>query len=130
MSVSMTLDAVRARTKTVTRRREDTWRNLKVGDRLTLIEKGMGLPKGAKQVVVVDVEITDVRIEPITHVLTEPDATAREGLPQMTPDEFVTFWLKGHGYHPDQRSTECCRIEWRYLDDDPLPASLFSGATS
>lgn len=29
------------------RLRHDTWRDLKPGDRLVLIEKGMGLPKGA-----------------------------------------------------------------------------------
>lgn len=47
MSCSMTVDAVRDRSKTVTRRHVDTWRDLKPGDRLVLIEKGMGLPKGA-----------------------------------------------------------------------------------
>ena len=59
MSVSLTIDQVRNRTKTVTRRRVDTWRDLKAGDRLVLIEKGMGLAKGAKQVVVAEVEVID-----------------------------------------------------------------------
>ena len=70
MSVSMTLDAVRDRTKTVTRRHVDSWQHLAAGDRLTLIEKGMGLPKGAKQVVVCEVEIVDVRIETLGEVTT------------------------------------------------------------
>ena len=43
MSVSMTTDAVYGRTKTVTRRHPDTWQDLAPGERLTLIEKGMGL---------------------------------------------------------------------------------------
>lgn len=59
MSCSMTIDAVRARTKTVTRRHIDTWRNLRAGDRLTLIEKGMGLAKGERQVVLAEVEIVE-----------------------------------------------------------------------
>ena len=44
MSCSMTVPAVRDRTKTVTRRHVDTWRDLAPGDRVVLIEKGMGLP--------------------------------------------------------------------------------------
>lgn len=65
MSVSMTLDAVRNRTKTVTRRHVDSWVDLAVGDPLLLVEKGMGLPKGAKQVVVAEVEIVAVDVRPL-----------------------------------------------------------------
>lgn len=61
MSCSLTIDAVRERRKTVTRRQVDTWTTLKAGDCLTLIEKGMGLPKGAKQVVLAEVEVTGRR---------------------------------------------------------------------
>lgn len=116
MSVSMTLDAVRSRTKTVTRRHVDTWQNLKVGERLTLIEKGMGLPKGAKQVPVAEVQIVHVCTEPIAAI--DQADCRREGLPDMTPTEFVAFWLKGHGYKATENpyTTKCRRIEWRYLD--------------
>lgn len=132
MSVSMTLEAVQQRVKTVTRRREDTWRNLQPGDRLTLIEKGMGLPKGAKQAVVTDVLVTDVRVEPLRFVT--DDEVRREGLwdqaqqalaqipedQRPTPAEwFVSFWLRGHGYRgtvSESVMVECRRIEWRYLD--------------
>lgn len=111
MSCSMTIDAVRDRTKNVTRRHPDTWQRLAPGDRLTLIEKGMGLPKGAKQVVLADVEVVDVREEPISDVLREPSATAAEGSPDMSPEEFVAFWRRSHG-----GADTCRRIEWRYLD--------------
>ncbi len=125
MSCSMTIPAVRDRTKTVTRRREDTWTTLKVGDRLTLIEKGMGLPKGAKQVVIGEVEVVDVRVEPIGKIIDEGFAgTAAEGLPDLVPIEFAIFWAKGHGYIPRLRPPlgevlmlQCRRIEWRYLDE-------------
>lgn len=121
MSCSMTVDAVLARTKTVTRRHVDTWRDLKPGARLTLIEKGMGLPKGARQVVLAEVEIVDVTVEPVGFIHMEgEDGCAREGLPDMTPDEFVAFWCAGHGYGrvgiDDAPAIECRRIEWRYLD--------------
>lgn len=123
MSCSMTVDAVRDRSKKVTRRHVNTWRDLKPGDRLILIEKGMGLPKGARQVVLTEVEIVDVRVEPITSILAErPDGTAREGLPNMTAWQFVRFWLDGHGYRhlriTQAWAVPCRRIEWRYLDEE------------
>ena len=134
MSVSMTLDAVRNRTKTVTRRHVDTWKNLQPGDRLTLIEKGMGLPKGAKQVVVADVEVVDVRVEPILAVT--QSEICREGFDHNGWGDlaWAAWWAKGHGHtvptwerhqpYPEwQREArealtdvECRRIEWRYLD--------------
>lgn len=121
MSVSMTVDAVRARRKTVTRRHPDTWKDLKPGDRLTLIEKGMGLPKGAKQVIVCEVEIVDVRVEPLWEVTDEE--VIREG---FTTDDwgdeiptvwFSRFWLRGHR-ETGWGTTPVRRIEWRYLDDE------------
>lgn len=122
MSCSMTVPTVRARTKTVTRRHVDTWKDLKPGDRLTLIEKGMGLPKGARQVVLAEVEIVDVRVERIGDVLTENNATTLEGLPEMSAAEFIRFWLHGHGYGTPPlwigSDIPCRRIEWRYLDHE------------
>lgn len=117
MSVSMTLDAVRSQTKTVTRRHVDTWKHLKAGDHLTLIEKGMGLPKGAKQVVVCEVEVVDVTVEMLGNIHAEDDGTKREGLGLMTCSEFVRFWADGHGYHRHEHPADlpCRRIEWRYL---------------
>lgn len=112
----MTVDAVRNRTKTVTRRRGNTWRDLKAGDRLTLIEKGMGLPKGAKQVVLAEVEIVDVRVEPITNVNEGEVLAEGFGWYRWTPDDFICFWLGSHGYNAERdRDVLCRRIEWRYL---------------
>lgn len=117
MSCSMTIDAVKDRSKTVTRRHVDTWKNLKVGDRLTLIEKGMGLPKGASQTVLAEVEIVDVRVETIAQVTFEKNATKSEGLGRMTTAEFIRFWMDGHGYRnaSSHHIVLCRRIEWRYL---------------
>jgi hypothetical protein len=120
----MTVEAVRARTKTVTRRHVDTWKDLKPGDRLTLIEKGMGLPKGARQVVLDEVEIVDNRVEPL-HLMERDDdyawrEVAAEGFPTMEPTEFVAMWLEGHNVgtflgQAQFMAYEVRRIEWRYL---------------
>lgn len=120
MSCSMTVDAVRERRKTVTRRHVDTWRTLKAGDRLILIEKGMGLPKGAKQVVLAEVEVVDVRVEPIA--LVDANEVDLEGFGMLSRFGFIEMWLSSHGYRPLQMTstelmlTPCRRIEWRYLD--------------
>lgn len=119
MSVSLTLDAVRSRSKTVTRRHVDTWRNLAPGDRLALIEKGMGLPKGTKQVVVAEVEVIDVRVEPL-YAMTDDD-TAAEGFRDMTASDFIEFWSETHNvpaFHTQDEAMAYLvrRIEWRFLD--------------
>ena len=125
MSCSLTTPAVRARTKTVTRRHVDSWRDLKPSDELVLIEKGMGLPKGARQVVLARVLVDDVRVEPLGRILDEgPEGVAREGL-DMTPAEFVRFWQQSHGYplsipFYEALQIPCRRIEWHYPDDIEL----------
>jgi hypothetical protein len=115
MSCSLTVEAVRSREKTVTRRDVDTWKNLRRGDRLVLVEKAMGLPKGAKQVVLTTVEVVDVRVEPIGSV-TREDA-AREGFPHLTAVQFIRFWLVHHGHSENDVDVFVRRIEWRYLDE-------------
>lgn len=117
MSVALTIEAVRARRKTVTRRQIDTWAHLKVGDRLVLVEKGQGIPKGEHQVIVAVAEvvaITEERLSAIT-----PDEIRREAVPSShdwTPADFAAFWLASHGYTPDADPL-VRRIEWRYLDE-------------
>lgn len=118
MACSLTIDAVRDRTKTVTRRHANTWANLKPGDTLTLIEKGMGLPKGTKQVVLCDVEIVSNRVEPL-HLMDEDECDA-EGFPEMSPSDFIEMWIESHGLNfptqADFMAYDVRRIEWRYLD--------------
>ena len=118
MSCSMTIDAVRDRTKTVTRRHVDTWKTLKPGDRLTLIEKGMGLARGDRQVVLADVEVVSVDIVQLYGISDEE--CEREGFPDMDHVEFVDMWLESHRVAPFLTQTEALsyvvrRIEWRYL---------------
>lgn len=125
MSCGLTVEQVRARTKTVTRRHPGTWQFLRPGDRLTLIEKGMGLPKGARQVVLAEVKVVGVRIEPITLLSSDVrygrQELAFEGFPGHDPEAWVRWWCKSHGVKLDwdissTRAVLCRRIEWRYLD--------------
>lgn len=119
MSCSMTIDAVRERRKTVTRRHVNTWRTLQPGDRLTLVEKGMGLAKGERQVVLAEVEIVSVRVEPIGLALRAGEVAA-EGFGSWEPAAFVRFWLDSHGYgrlDGESWDVQCRRIEWRYIDE-------------
>ncbi len=128
MSVFMTIDAVEAEIKTVTRRHEDTWIDLKAGDPLTLIEKGQGLAKGEKQRIIKEAEVTDVDVIPLYPL--GMDEVRLEGLwdracreivgTDLTPTLwFAQFWMAGHGYKAtdDPRRVRCRRIEWRYLKD-------------
>jgi len=128
MSCFMTIDGVRTRRKTVTRRHVDTWKTVDIGDRLTLIEKGMGLPKGAKQVVLAEVEIVSVTVErlrcledlPVSEALAEVEKEGLDISPPFTPRLFCEWWALEHGYSRvefDSDSIHCRRIEWRYLDE-------------
>lgn len=123
MSCALTIDAVRDRTKLVTRRHVDTWRTLKPGDRLTLVEKAMGLPTGASQVVLAEVEIVDVRVEPITLMSSDirygRQEVALEGFADYDPVAWVDWWCESHGvprWDEHMVRTLCRRIQWRYLD--------------
>ena len=138
MSCAMTIDAVRDRSKTVTRRHVDTWKTLKPGDRLTLIEKGMGLKPGEKQVVICEVEVVDVRVEPISLMSSDVrygrQEVKLEGFDpaEWDPLEWATWWAGSHGHSipirpeswtpvnvTDLRGIDCRRIQWRYLDEEP-----------
>lgn len=120
MSCSLTIDAVRDRRKTVTRRDPATWVDLQVGDRLLLIEKGMGLARGERQVELCEVEIIDVRIEPLARMLERSYGIAEceaEGFPHLQRREFVEFWLRSHPHVRGSREQPVMvrRIEWVYL---------------
>lgn len=112
MSVSLTEDAVVARTKTVTRRLG--WRMLKPGDRVTLCRKVMGRRKGDPLVRLAEVEVIAAFREHLDSIL--PSDVVAEGFPGQTPDWFVTFFCNTHkGCTPN---TVVTRIEWRYLDSE------------
>lgn len=127
MSCALTVDAVINRTKTVTRRHPDTWRSLRPGDHLTLIEKGMGLARGERQrILAPDVLIVSNRVEPLI-LSARPGELEREGLRHLSHAEFVDLWCNAHGYRTvtdgfARLALLCRRIEWTYTDLPDLEA--------
>lgn len=115
MSVSMTEQAVRDRTKTVTRRKG--WQFAKPGDRITLCRKVMGRQPGEPLVRFAEVEVVSVRREHLADIT--PAEVALEGFPGMTPEDFVrVYFVIAQGMTVDDEVT---RIEWRYVDEAVSP---------
>ena len=119
ISFSKTTQQVRDRQKTVTRR-AGTWKNLKPGDRLMAVEKGMGLKPGEKVVRLGVIEIVSNTPEPLQEMIDDPVYGAvecvREGFrpphPKSDPAEFVRFFCKFAKITADEPVQ---RIEFRYL---------------
>lgn len=108
MSVAMTEQAVRDRSKTVTRRKG--WIFLRPGERITLCRKVMGRRPGEPLVRITDVEVVDIRREPLC-AITEDDVAA-EGFPGMSREEFIRrFFVEAQGIGPEDMIT---RIQWVY----------------
>ena len=93
MSFSLTTKQVRKGTKTETRR--DGWWNLKPGEIVNACVKCMGLKKGEKIEVIRQIRIVRTDRVPLC-IITEEQVFA-EGFPNMTPNEFIDFWLRSHG---------------------------------
>jgi hypothetical protein len=129
MSVAYTEQAVVERRKTVTRRKgwwldKNDRRLLVPGDRLTLVRKSMGRKKGEPLVRLAEVEVVDVRREPLRDVVRAGELT-KEGFPAWDDPtdgwghmEFIERYFTPQGIDPVDDVT---RIEWRYLDDEVIP---------
>lgn len=117
MSFSMTTEAVRNRTKTVTRRLG--WWDLRPGDVLMAVEKGMGLKKGEKVKRLGLIRVRGVAREPLSSIIDwGPRECAAEGFPDMDPRAFiVTFAL----HNRCDRDTIVNRIEFEYVDEEQTP---------
>lgn len=111
MSCALTSEQVRQHIKTETRRATHTWVNLKPGDPITLIEKGMGLKKGQKQVVLAEAVCVANYLEPLYQISQE--SVVREGFPQWKPLEFVGFYLAEKGGEAGQIVRV---IRWAYVE--------------
>lgn len=92
--------------KDVTRR--VGWKGLRPGTRLIAVRKAMGLKKGEKVHVLGPIEIVSARREPLDAITA--DDCRREGFPEMSPFEFVTFFCKANGCFQTEPVT---RIEFR-----------------
>ena len=109
-----TKEQYRNQTKTVTRRLG--WKFAKVGDIANGVEKAQGLKKGERIVLMGQHRFIDLRWEPLRRMLDEPEygeaEVIKEGFPEMSPGEFVTFFCKSMGCDPE---TLVHRMEYAYL---------------
>ena len=122
MSVAFTEQAVVERRKTVTRRRG--WVFLTPGTRLTLCRKVMGRKPGEPLVRLAEVEVVSVIRCPL-HMVQAPGELTAEGFPHLErwpgryqgAQKFIAdyFEPQGLGWNDD-----VTRIEWRYVDDEPV----------
>lgn len=99
MSFAITTAQVRAQTKDVTRR--VGWHNLKAGDLIQPVVKGMGLRKGEKvEKIGGPVRILSTRVELLGHMTNYPNdgmtETRREGFPEMTPRQFIEMFCEAN----------------------------------
>ena len=107
MSFSMTTEAVRNRTKTVTRRLG--WDFLKPGDLLWAVEKGMGPKKGEKVKRIALIRVVSVSREPLWWIAAlerypqvgRRRETALEGFPDLTAAEFVGMFCNANRCEQD-----------------------------
>ena len=100
MSFALTTPQFLDGTKDVTRR--DGWADLKPGDRVCGVEKGMGLKKGEKVKRLGVIEIIANDPEPLNAITANPirgerSEVEREGFPDMQPQEFVSMYCRHMG---------------------------------
>lgn len=117
MSFSMTTEAVRNRTKTVTRRLG--WNDLKPGTLLWAVEKGMGLKKGEHVVKLALIRVVSSEWEQLANIACPevygPEELVAEGFPRMTGDEFMEMFCRSNrcGIYQDVN-----RIKFEYVEAD------------
>lgn len=112
MSFALTEEQLVAGSKDVTRRLG--WENLRVGEQITAIRKGMGLRKGERQHVLGTIRVVSLRRERLCRI--DQDDCRREGFPLMTPAVFVTFFARANGCAPE---AEVTRIEFVFSPSRP-----------
>lgn len=109
MSFALTKDQIMCRTKFVTRRLG--WWDLKKGDVVQAVEKGMGLKKGEKVNKLRLLRIISTRKEPLD-LITKQDCEL-EGFPGRTPDEFISMFCEHNKCEP---FIHVNRIAFDYID--------------
>lgn len=112
ISFSMTTEAAKARTKTVTRRLR--WLDLRPDEMLQAVEKGQGLKKGEHVKAIGIIRVVKVTKEPLYDVLYYSDREmANEGFPGMSRDAFVEMFVKANRCQP---TTQVTRIEFEWVE--------------
>lgn len=108
ISFQLTIEQVKNRTKTVTRRLG--WQFLKPGDELNAVDRTMGFKPGQHPVHLARIRVVNIRREPL-NAITWNDCNY-EGFPEMTPKEFIEFFSRERRIFPTDPIT---RIEFEYV---------------
>lgn len=109
MSFTETIDQMRAKTKTVTRR--TGWKEIEVGQLIQPVVKMRGLKKGEKQELIGGpIRVVTHGWEPLEEITQEE--VAREGFPEWTPAEWVAFYCRVNKAKPTDLTH---RIEFEYV---------------
>jgi hypothetical protein len=111
ISFALTIPQFNDGSKDVTRR--FGWWNLKEGDVLMAVEKGMGLKPGEQIKRLGLIRIVSVRCEPLD-AITQADVI-REGFPDWTPKQFVDFLVKQYAIKSCSKMVN--RIEFIRLNE-------------
>jgi hypothetical protein len=107
MSFYMTYNQMLQEIKWITRR--IGWWNLKQGDLVMAVKKGMGLKAGEKIERLYPIQILSVRQEPLSAIT--PEDVVAEGFPDWTTEMFIEFFIQGH--KNCERDTIVNRIHFR-----------------
>lgn len=108
MSFFTTVEQVRNKTKTVTRRLG--WWFLKPGDILNAAEKCQGLKKGEKIKIICQIRVANTHMEPLIKI-TIADVI-KEGFPDMDQIDFAAMFIASNKC---DLHTEINRIEFEYI---------------
>lgn len=108
MSFALTLRQFKDRSKTVTRR--FGWNFLKAGQIVCGVEKGQGIKKGQLKRIGM-IRIISIRNEMLCEIT--PSDCAKEGFPEMTPEDFTLMLCKYSGHNREQRVN---RIEFEHIN--------------
>jgi hypothetical protein len=120
ISFSMTTEAVRNRTKTVTRRLG--WWNLQPGTVLQAVEKAQGLKKGEHVKPICLIRVVSVQHEGLYQIgnfelhegRSAEDEVKLEGFPDLMPSQFLDMFCKANKCTGFQGVN---RIEFEYVND-------------
>lgn len=118
LSFALTEQAVRNRTKTVTRRRGTFWFEvLEEGALLSGVRKSQGLRPGEQIERLAVVRVLDLRVLSVDAELNgDGYETVREGFPHLSWPEFVAMFCKHMKCTPHDVVT---RIEFEYVEQRP-----------
>jgi len=108
MSFAMTVDQVRNKTKTVTRR--FGWDFLQPGDILHAVEKGMGIKKGEKIKRICKIRIIGFRKERLCDIT--QDDVIKEGFESWDEEDYINLITDQYNV---KREVVMNRIEFEYV---------------